>query len=54
MGFLKIFFSEESKIGLCAFEREKLSIKRFYAEFNEGFEPQKTFRSDFDKNILLI
>lgn len=54
MDFLKIFFTEETKVGLCAFEDIKTSRSTLRTDFLNHFENKRTFASNFDKNILLV
>lgn len=53
MDFLNIFFKEETKIGLCAFENKTINKEEIRADFFNHFEIN-SFKTDFTKNILLI
>lgn len=53
MDFLKIFFKEETVVGLCAFGLKKTVSSTIGSNFLNQFESKKTFVSDYSKNIML-
>lgn len=54
LDFFKVFFTEETKVGLCAFELEKSASDELHANFFNHFENAKIFNSDYSQNILLM
>ena len=54
LDFFKVFFVEEPKVGLCAFELEKRNIDELHANFFNHFENAKIFTSNYERNILLF
>lgn len=53
MDFLKIFFKEETVVGLCAFGLKKNNKNAIDCDFLNRFERKRVFASDYSKNILL-
>lgn len=60
MDFLNIFFKKETVTGLCALDLQKPLPRKKQVKTLAAYEnfflpnPEKIFKPDFDKNVLLI
>lgn len=52
--YLKIFFNQETKVGLSSFATEKISEDSHYEDFFKNFNSTAKFFTNYEKNILLL
>lgn len=58
MGFFKKIFKDDSTIiGLCGFDKEKISYNKNLAKtdfFFNNYQTENVFETNFEKNVLLF